>query len=57
MKKEEITIEQIQLFEKLSGQLDGLHSEIGLMAKKAQNDAINSFKLKFVNDVLVSCTP
>lgn len=52
MKKEEMTIEKIQLFEKLTGQLDGLHSEIGLMAKKAQNDAINAFKLKFVNNVL-----
>lgn len=51
-KNGQITIEQIQLFEKLVGQLDGLHSEMLLMAKKSQNDAINTFKLRFVNNIL-----
>jgi hypothetical protein len=47
MKKKDVDI-----FEKLIGQLDSLHSEIGMLAKKSPNDAVNSFKLKFVNSTL-----
>lgn len=38
--------------EKLLRQLHGLHSEISLLAKKSPNDAVNAFKLKFINKVL-----
>ena len=38
--------------EKLIRQLHGLHSEISLLAKKSPNDAVNAFKLKFINKVL-----
>ncbi len=46
---------QIDELEKLIGQLDGLHSELAALAKKSPNDAVNSFKLRFVNDALTKC--
>ena len=39
-------------FEKVHTQLEGLHNEIGSLSKKSQNDALNKFKLKFVNQAL-----
>ncbi len=32
--------------------MEGLHKEISSLAKKSPNDALNKFKLKFVNSVL-----
>jgi hypothetical protein len=46
------TNEEIEMLEKLVGQLQGLHSEIGTLAKKSPNDAVNPFKLKLVNKIL-----
>lgn len=46
------TTEDIEVLEKLIGQLDGLHSEIAQLAKKSPNDALNKFKLNLVNKVL-----
>jgi len=43
---------QLEQFEKLIGQLRGLHEEISLLAKKSQNDAVNSFKLRLINKVV-----
>ena len=43
----------VDLFEKLKGQLDGLYEEISVLAKKAPNDAVNTFKIKFVNANLI----
>lgn len=43
----------IDAFEKLVGQLAGLHQEISLLAKKAPSDAVNKFKLKFINRILL----
>jgi hypothetical protein len=40
---------QIKEFEKLQAQLESLHTEIGILAKKSPNDALNEFKLGFVN--------
>jgi len=45
--------EQVDIFEKVHAQLEGLHSEISSLSKKSQNDALNKFKLKFVNVILV----
>lgn len=45
--------EQVDLFEKVHTQLEGLHTEISALSKKSQNDALNKFKLKFVNQILV----
>lgn len=47
-----MTEEQIHNFEKVQAQLDGLHIEISVLSKKSQNDALNKFKLKFVNQTL-----
>jgi hypothetical protein len=44
--------EQVDLFEKVHTQLEGLHIEISALSKKSQNDALNKFKLKFVNQIL-----
>lgn len=44
--------EDVERLEKLVGQLQGLYAEIGALAKKSPNDAVNAFKLKFINRVL-----
>lgn len=44
--------EQIDTFEKTQAQLEALHNEVSALSKKAQNDAVNKFKLKFVNQIL-----
>ena len=47
-----MTKKEIDTFEKLQSQLEGLHTEISALSKKSQNDVLNKFKLKFVNQVL-----
>ena len=47
MKKQEI-----DTFEKLSGQIIGIYEEISLLSKKSPNDAVNKFKLKFINKII-----
>lgn len=47
-------VNEINEFEKVHIQLESLHSEIGVLSKKSQNDALNKFKLKFVNQALES---
>lgn len=44
--------EEINKFEKVQSQVDGLYSEISLLSKKNPNDAVNKFKLKFINQLL-----
>lgn len=44
--------QEVDNFEKLQAQLEGLHNEISALSKKSQNDALNKFKLKFVNKIL-----
>ena len=46
--------EEVEQFEKIVGQLNGLHEEIGLLAKKSPNDALNAFKLRLINKVIES---
>jgi hypothetical protein len=46
---------EVDVFEKLVGQLQSLHSELAMLAKKSPNDAVNSFKLKFINSTLDQC--
>lgn len=56
----ELALEELQMknrsdveaLEKLIGQLQGLHSEISLLAKKSPGDAVNTFKLKLINNVV-----
>lgn len=45
---------EVESLEKLVGQLQGMHSEISLLAKKSPSDAVNAFKLKLINKVIVS---
>ena len=47
-----MTEAEINNFEKVQAQLESLHSEISALTKKSQNDALNKFKLKFVNQSL-----
>jgi hypothetical protein len=46
---------QVDELEKLIGQLESLHSELSALAKKSPNDAVNTFKLRFVNATLKGC--
>ncbi len=48
-----MTKKEVDTFEKVQAQLEGLHNEISVLSKKSQNDALNNFKLKFVNQILV----
>jgi hypothetical protein len=43
----------VDIFEKLSGQIISFYDEISVLSKKSPNDAINVFKLKLINKVLV----
>ena len=45
----------IDIFEKLMAQLGGLYQEMSALAKKSPNDAVNIFKLQFVNGCLGKC--
>jgi hypothetical protein len=46
--------DELERFEKLMGQLRGLHDEISLLARKSANDGVNAFKLKLINRVLAA---
>lgn len=46
------TEDDVRDLEKLIVQLQGLHIEISVLAKKAPNDGLNLFKLKLVNNIL-----
>lgn len=46
------TRSDVEALEKLIGQLQGLHAEISLLAKKAPNDGVNAFKLRLINNVI-----
>ena len=50
-----ITREEADQLEKLMGQLGGIHGELAALSKKRPSDAVNAFKLKFVNVVLLQC--
>ena len=47
-----MTEDEVNDFEKIQTQLDSLHSEISILSKKSQNDALNKFKMKFVNQAI-----
>jgi len=42
----------VERFEKVTGQLEGVYEEITSLSKKAPNDGVNKFKLRLVNKVL-----
>ena len=39
-------------FEKLSVQLQSIYEELSVLSKKSPNDAVNNFKLNFINKLL-----
>lgn len=41
-------------FEKVQSQLEGLLAEITILAKKSPNDGVNKFKLKFINEIILN---
>lgn len=45
----------VDVFEKLTVQLDGLYQELAVLAKKTPNGAVNKFKLVLINDILAQC--
>lgn len=45
----------VDKFEKLVGQVQGLYEEMSILSKKSPNDAVNKFKLKFINQQLSEC--
>ena len=47
MKKDEI-----ELFDKVQSQMEEMYNEVSILSKKSQNDALNEFKLHFVNNLL-----
>lgn len=46
------SIKDIERLEKLIGQLKAFHAEIGQLAKKSPNDALNDFKLGLINKTI-----
>lgn len=49
-----MTTDEVNRFEKTQMQLEGLLSEISILAKKIPNDGVNKFKLKFINEILLA---
>ena len=47
-----MTKKDVEVFDKLYIQIRGLHEEISIISKKSPNDALNKFKLKFINQIL-----
>lgn len=47
------TREDIETLEKTVGQLQAVHREVALLSRKSPNDAVNLFKLKTINSIIV----
>lgn len=48
----DMTKNEVDKFEKVQAQIEGLNKEIGLLSRKSPNDGVNKFKLKFINQIL-----
>jgi len=48
-----MTKEDVNKFEKVQSQIEGLLLEVTNLSKKSPNDAVNKFKLKFINEILI----
>lgn len=48
------TAEDVEKLEKVIGQLQGAYTEVSQLAKKSPNDALNPFKLKLINKIIIS---
>lgn len=49
MKGHLLNSSDVDKFEKLAGQVQGLYEEMSILSKKSPNDTVNKFKLKFIN--------
>jgi len=47
-----MTKKDVERFEKINGQLEGVYDEITSLSKKSPNDSVNKFKLRFINSIL-----
>lgn len=47
--------DDVHSFEKLAVQLESLYHEMSTLTKKTPTDAVNSFKLEFINTALEKC--
>jgi len=47
-----MTLESIDRFEKIQAQLQSLYEEIGVLSQKRPGDALNKFKLSFLNSII-----
>jgi hypothetical protein len=47
-----LTREDVERFEKVNGQLEGVYEEITSLSKKSPNDGVNKFKLQLINRIL-----
>ena len=45
--------QQVETFLKLQPQLKSAYDEISLLSKKKPTDSLNTFKLKFINSILL----
>jgi len=52
MKKVAMKGLDVEGFEKINAQLEGVYNEITGLSKKSPNDGVNKFKLRFVNKIL-----
>lgn len=50
-----LEVKEIDLLETNIGKVHALHTEMAVLAKKASNDGVNTFKLRFINAVLEAC--
>lgn len=41
-----------ELFERINGQLIGIHEEISILSKKNPDGKINTFKIQFINKII-----
>jgi len=48
-----LTKEEVERLERMIGQIEVIHKEVAGLAKKSPSDAVNAFKLKLINKVLV----
>lgn len=44
--------EDVEILESCIGKVDSFCKEIGVLSKKTPNDAVNKFKLKFINNTI-----
>lgn len=52
MKKASIKGLDVERYEKVNAQLEGVYEEITALSKKSPNDGVNKFKLRLLNKIL-----